>query len=164
MELILCVYNLYFPFLKFYGGKMYLILVAVFSLTLFLTSCNQLTTSPESEEPDSHSVSELPNIASGTIAYESIAEFFLAASNGGNASDAYFAPEGAELIAQSTRAVWNSNYNRSYSVGSGNLYPRLSFQQNFIKAFNNAKVKLLFGTDSPVIPGVVPGFSLLREL
>ena len=143
---------------------MYLILVAVFWLTLFLTSCNQLTTSPESEEPDSHSVSELPNIASGTIAYESIAEFFLAASNGGNASDAYFAHEGAELLAQSTRAVWNSNYNRSYSVGSGDLYPRLSFQQNFIKAFNDANVKLLLGTDAPVIPGVVPGFALFREL
>ena len=41
-------------------------------------------------------------------AYESIAEFFLAASNGGNASEAYFAHEGAELLAQSTRAVWNS--------------------------------------------------------
>ena len=48
---------------------MYLILIAVFSLTLSLTSCNQTTTSPESDEPDSRSVSELPNTASGTIAY-----------------------------------------------------------------------------------------------
>jgi len=97
-------------------------------------------------------------------AYESIAEFFLAVANGSNAANVYFAHEGAELLAQSTRAVWNSNYNRSYSVGSGNLYPRLSFQQTFIKAFNDAKVKLLLGTDAPVIPGVVPGFALLREL
>jgi imidazolonepropionase-like amidohydrolase len=97
-------------------------------------------------------------------AYESIAEFFLAAANGSNAADVYFAHEGADLLAASTRSVWNSNYNTSYSVGSANLYPRLSFQQTFLKAFNQAKIKLLLGTDAPVIPGVVPGFALLREL
>jgi len=48
---------------------MYLILIAVFSLTLSLTSCNQITTSPETDEPDSRSVQEFPDTASGTIAY-----------------------------------------------------------------------------------------------
>ncbi|MGH7455678.1 MAG: amidohydrolase family protein, partial [bacterium] len=38
------------------------------------------------------------------------------------------------------------------------------FQKRFVKAFHDAGVPLLLGTDTPTIPGIVPGFGIHQDL
>ena len=50
-----------------------------------------------------------------------------------------------------------------YVRKSGDLKARLDFLKKFIKALADAGVPLITGTDSPSIPGLVPGFSASSE-
>jgi hypothetical protein len=54
--------------------------------------------------------------------------------------------------------------NSSYVRRSGDLNARLDFLKKFTKALADAGVPLIIGTDSPSIPGLVPGFSLHQDL
>lgn len=51
-----------------------------------------------------------------------------------------------------------------YLNRKGSLDDQLIFQRKFVKALHEGGVPLLLGTDSPPIPGVVPGFSIHAEL
>ena len=51
-----------------------------------------------------------------------------------------------------------------YLERKGTLDDQLIFQRKFVKALHDSGVPLLLGTDSPPIPGVVPGFSIHAEL
>jgi imidazolonepropionase-like amidohydrolase len=59
------------------------------------------------------------------------------------------------------RILWKSG---PYVRKSGDLKARLDFLKKFIKALADAGVPLITGTDSPSIPGLVPGFSLHQDL
>jgi len=96
--------------------------------------------------------------------YETLAEMFLATLNGEEAEDAFLAHEGVELLTSQRRNSWQTFFNNIYAGAAANIYPRLAFQQRFLEAFHEQGVPLLLGTDSPGIPGQVPGYSLLRDL
>ncbi len=59
------------------------------------------------------------------------------------------------------RILWRSS---SYAHRHGDLSPRLAFLKVFCKALADAGVPLLTGTDTPSIPGLVPGYSLHQDL
>ena len=59
------------------------------------------------------------------------------------------------------RILWKSS---SYVQRNGDLSARLAFLKVFCKALADAGVPLLTGTDTPSIPGLVPGFSLHQDL
>ena len=59
------------------------------------------------------------------------------------------------------RISWKSS---SYVRRDGDLSARLAFLKVFCKALADAGVPLLTGTDTPSIPGLVPGFSLHQDL
>jgi len=51
-----------------------------------------------------------------------------------------------------------------YVTRKGNIDPILAFLRTFTKALQNAGVPLITGTDSPVIPGMYPGYSIHDDL
>lgn len=51
-----------------------------------------------------------------------------------------------------------------YDTRAGSLDARLQFLQKFVKALDEAGVPLITGTDTPSLPGLVPGFSLHQDL
>lgn len=55
------------------------------------------------------------------------------------------------------------NSNR-YINNSGSLRPAYDFQKRFVKDFHDAGIPLLLGTDSPTLPGMVPGFTIHQDL
>jgi len=59
------------------------------------------------------------------------------------------------------RLAWRAS---SYVKRNGDLSARVEFLKKFILALNQAGVPLLAGTDSPPIPGLVPGFALHQDL
>ena len=59
------------------------------------------------------------------------------------------------------RIAWRS---AGYDTRTGNLDERLAFLKKFIVALSRAGIPLITGTDSPSIPGLVPGFSLHQNL
>ncbi len=61
---------------------------------------------------------------------------------------------------------WMSEWRNSnrYINNSGSLAPAYEFQKRFVKAFHDAGVPLLLGTDTPTIPGIVPGFGIHQDL
>ena len=59
------------------------------------------------------------------------------------------------------RIAWRSG---GYDQRSGSLGERLAFLKTFTKALSDAGVPLLSGTDTPSLPGLVPGFSLHQNL
>jgi imidazolonepropionase-like amidohydrolase len=59
------------------------------------------------------------------------------------------------------RIAWRSE---DYVTRSGSLADRLAFLKQFIVALQRAGVPLVAGTDSPSIPGLVPGFALHQDL
>jgi len=66
---------------------------------------------------------------------------------------------------------WNwdlqsSPYSKKFvsSMSKRRLQTGYAFQNTLVKAFNAKGVLLLAGTDTPTIPGLVPGHSLHREL
>jgi imidazolonepropionase-like amidohydrolase len=64
------------------------------------------------------------------------------------------------------RPSWVSEWRSSqrYINNSGNLRSAYEFQKRFVKAFHDAGVPLLLGTDTPTIPGLVPGFGIHQDL
>ncbi|MBV6506469.1 MAG: hypothetical protein ILNGONEN_02046 [Syntrophorhabdaceae bacterium] len=64
------------------------------------------------------------------------------------------------------RPSWVSEWRSSqrYINNAGNLQPAYEFQKRFVKAFHGAGVPLLLGTDTPTIPGIVPGFGIHQDL
>ena len=61
---------------------------------------------------------------------------------------------------------WVNDWRSSgrYLNNSGSLVPAFEFQKRFVKAFHDAGVPLLLGTDTPTIPGIVPGFGIHQDL
>ena len=59
------------------------------------------------------------------------------------------------------RILWKAS---SYVHRHGDLSARLAFLKVFCKALADAGVPLLTGTDTPSIPGLVPGYSLHQDL
>jgi imidazolonepropionase-like amidohydrolase len=59
------------------------------------------------------------------------------------------------------RILWRSS---SYAHRHGDLSHRLAFLKVFCKALADTGVPLLTGTDTPSIPGLVPGYSLHQDL
>ena len=51
-----------------------------------------------------------------------------------------------------------------YVRRDGDITPILSFLRSFTKALSDRGVPLLAGTDSPVIPGMLPGYSIHEDL
>ena len=59
------------------------------------------------------------------------------------------------------RVDWSDSH---YVRNTGDIAPILSFLQSFTKALADRGVPLLTGTDSPVIPGMLPGYSIHEDL
>ena len=59
------------------------------------------------------------------------------------------------------RIRWSDD---DYVRRPGDIQERLAFLKVFTKAMADAGIPLVTGTDSPVIPGLVPGFSLHQDL
>lgn len=70
------------------------------------------------------------------------------------------APE-VRYLAPEDRIAWRSE---DYASRSGDLAQRVAFLKRFTKAMDEAGVPLIAGTDTPGIPGLVPGFSLHDDL
>ena len=59
------------------------------------------------------------------------------------------------------RVSWRGE---SYASRRGSLDDRVAFLKVFTKALSDAGVPLITGTDTPVIPGLVPGYSLHLDM
>lgn len=95
--------------------------------------------------------------------YATIGDILIANQNQRNAlAMLQEAPETRYLTPERI-ANWQRTLNIVYN-GPGDLGPRLRFQQQFLKTFHDVGVPLLLGTDSPAIPGLMPGFSIYVEM
>jgi len=75
--------------------------------------------------------------------------------------DAYLADARAGRMTPFLRSFWAG---RDYVTREGDITPMLGFLRELTRAFAEAGVPLLTGTDSPVIPGMFPGYSLHDDL
>lgn len=62
-----------------------------------------------------------------------------------------------------SRLIW-AQPRRNYAVRTGEFPMPLSFLQRFVAELSRQGVPLLAGTDSPLMPGLVPGMGLNEEL
>jgi len=69
-------------------------------------------------------------------------------------------PESA-FISPSDRLAWQTS---RYLDKTAKLAPKLAFLRILVKAMADAGVELVAGTDSPAVPGLLPGFSLHDDL
>jgi Amidohydrolase family len=67
----------------------------------------------------------------------------------------------AQYLSPESRLIWT---HKDYVRRPGNLNSILEFLALFTKALSDRGVPLLTGTDSPVIPGVLPGYSIHDDL
>jgi hypothetical protein len=67
----------------------------------------------------------------------------------------------ARLSTVESRLIWAS---QPHSRQQGDVTPTLEFLKRFTKALSDRGVPLLTGTDSPVIAGMVPGYSIHHDL
>jgi hypothetical protein len=74
---------------------------------------------------------------------------------------AFLAMPAVKYLDPDDRIAWRS---AGYDSRTGSLDERLSFLKQFILALSKAGVPLITGTDTPSIPGLVPGFSLHQDL
>ena len=74
---------------------------------------------------------------------------------------AYLAMPEARYLSPADRMSW---VNSGYQKRKVDLSGRVGFLRAFIKAMADAGVPLISGGDAPSIPGLVPGFSLHRNL
>jgi imidazolonepropionase-like amidohydrolase len=74
---------------------------------------------------------------------------------------AFLAATETRYMRPENRAQWASS---DYVRREGNLDGRLEFLEELTRAFRDAGVPLLVGTDSPSIPGVPAGYSIHDEL
>jgi hypothetical protein len=65
------------------------------------------------------------------------------------------------FMSMDQRVDWSDS---RYVHNSGDIAPILGFLQSFTKALADRGVPLLTGTDSPVIPGMLPGYSMHEDL
>lgn len=96
--------------------------------------------------------------------YERIAQIFFANQQNQNPVNKFLSEAPARYLDPQRKNAWQNYYENSYQTTAGNIFPQLEFQKQFIKAFHDAGVPLLLGTDSPVIPGLFPGFSIHDEI
>lgn len=75
--------------------------------------------------------------------------------------DEYLRDPRASYMSPQTRLGWTR---RAYEHRAGDLAPVLAFLSRFTKALSDRGVPLLAGTDSPVVPGLVPGDSIRDDL
>ena len=62
-----------------------------------------------------------------------------------------------------SRLIW-AQQRRDYTQNKGEMQTPLAFLKRFVGALANRGVPLLAGTDAPVIPGLVPGYSINEEI
>lgn len=74
---------------------------------------------------------------------------------------AFLAEPEARYLSPADRVSWKGS---GYQKRSVDLSDRVAFLKIFIKAMADAGVPLMNGSDAPSIPGVVPGFSVHRNL
>lgn len=61
--------------------------------------------------------------------------------------------------------VWRKRWrDRDYITRQGSLDARVAFLKRFMKVLSDSGVPLLAGTDSPTIPGLFPGFSIIDDM
>jgi len=61
--------------------------------------------------------------------------------------------------------IWRQRWRgRDYVTRQGSLDPRVRFLKRFMKVLSDSGVPLLAGTDSPTIPGLFPGFSIVDDI
>jgi hypothetical protein len=72
-----------------------------------------------------------------------------------------FADPRFELLPHERRKQWLTS---DYFTKTANLLPRANFDRRLVKAFADAGVRLILGTDSPTIPGLFPGSSVHDQL
>lgn len=70
---------------------------------------------------------------------------------------------GYEYTNPTYKNLWDNQFNGTYNQ-SGTLDGGLAFQKNYVAQFHNAGVKLLLGTDSPLIIGLPAGFSIHEDI
>jgi len=75
--------------------------------------------------------------------------------------DAYLSMPETRYLDPDQRIAWR---NAGYGAKSGDLAARVAFLKVFLKALSDAGVPLIAGTDSPAIPGLVPGYALHQDL
>lgn len=72
---------------------------------------------------------------------------------------------GVEFLTTDRLGQWEIQFRQVYGTGTlGALDPVLEFQRTLLRAMHEAGVRLLLGTDSPIILGMVPGFSMQEEI
>ncbi|HEY7006871.1 MAG TPA: amidohydrolase [Sphingomicrobium sp.] len=72
-----------------------------------------------------------------------------------------FADPQFELLPHARRMQWLTS---DYFTKTANLLPRADYDRRLVKAFADAGVRLIAGTDSPTIPGLFPGSSIDDDL
>jgi hypothetical protein len=72
-----------------------------------------------------------------------------------------FADPRFELLPHERRLQWLTS---DYFKKTANLLPRADYDRRLVKAFADAGVRLILGTDSPTIPGLFPGSSVHDQL
>ncbi len=77
------------------------------------------------------------------------------------AVDSFLSQPEVRYLHPSYRESWRSG---KYTSRNGSLRPRLIFLQELTRAFADANVPLLLGTDSPGIPGMFAGASIHNDL
>jgi hypothetical protein len=70
------------------------------------------------------------------------------------------APE-TRYLSPRDRLGWREG---SYAARSGSIDAKVIFLKHFTKALSDAGIPLVTGTDTPVIPGLAPGYSLHEDL
>jgi hypothetical protein len=95
----------------------------------------------------------VPNLS----AYEIIAQQW----GSQEALDELLVMPGTEVLHPDWREYWSGG---RYLDREGNIADRLEFLRRFTRELNDAGVPLLLGTDSPPIPGMLPGFSIHEDI
>lgn len=73
----------------------------------------------------------------------------------------YLAMPTVRYLDPDDRIAWR---HAGYDGKSGSLDDRLAFLRKFANALADADVPLIIGTDTPTLPGLVPGFSVLEDV
>jgi hypothetical protein len=75
--------------------------------------------------------------------------------------DRYLSRKETRYISPDTRLRWRLS---DYADRTSKLLPRYEFLKTFIKAMADAGIPLITGTDTPSVPGELPGYSLHQDL
>ena len=102
-------------------------------------------------------------LRSGAYVTPNLSAFEAIAKQWGNPPQlqAYLKDPGATYMSLESRLIW---LHKDYVTRRGDLQSVLDFLRQFTKALSDSGVPLLTGTDSPVIPGMVPGYSIHDDL